>query len=214
MEHEYWEVQLQGYVDKELSPADMKAMEAHIDQCADCAANLEYMTSLKSRLRQHREMVEIPASVKTRIDDLFEKKRKPLWRKVVNPAFGVALAAVLVAGILLNPFSQSAVYAFSEGTVVGTITCPDCHIADKSGLEKGTLCHDGHGLGLICKDTGEVYRIAMDTKGMDLKSQRGAYYGKDVTVTGMILQHERIIRVTDLAETVPTQASLNRTSRF
>ena len=81
-------------------------------------------------------------------------------------------------------------------------------------MEKGTLCHDGHGLGLVCKNTGEVYRIAMDTKGMDLKAQRGAYYGKDVSVTGMILEHERIIRIMEMSETVPTQASFNRTSTF
>ena len=205
MEHNYWEERLQAYLDKELDPADHIAVKNHIDACSECCAQLGYFECMKKRLVQHGATIEIPDSVARRITTSFEKKRRRTWRRFMQPSFGLALAAVLVAGVLLSDQLRERSYTFSAATLEGIINCVDCDIAALSGCTEGDFCKDGHHIGLRTAD-GKVYRIAMDETGFELKQRMGSLVGKRVEISGDLLPQERLIRVAQLNETVVQKA--------
>ena len=208
MEHEYWQERLQGYLDNELAPADHTAVKNHIDDCPECTADLTYFQSMKKRLLQHRDTVVMPDSVETRLQELFEKKRRTHnWRRFLRPAYGLALAAVITLAIVVPLVMNRPAYAFAEATLTGKITCTDCTIADRAGLEKGLLCKNGHQVGLIGND-GEIYRIAMDDEGFNLNEKLGSLFDSEVEIHGELLAAENLLRVSDLTEQIAQQASL------
>jgi len=207
MEHEYWEERLQGYLDKELSPADHEAVARHIEECAGCKAVLDYTRAMKKRIKAFGEHTTMPESVESRIRERLEKKRRGVVARLFRPAYGLALAAVILLAIGLPRLLENVPYTFAEGQLHGTITCPDCSIAERAGLQKGVLCRDGHAMGLEC-DNGAIYRIAMDEVGVSLSDKVGGYYGKEVVIAGTVLEPERLIRVEELTELVVERATL------
>lgn len=207
MEHEYWKERLQGYLDNELSPADHEAVARHIEECAGCRNDLEYFRAMKKRIKAFGEHTTMPESVEQRIRERLEKKRRGVVVRLFRPAYGLAIAAALVMAIALPRMLESEAYAFTKCRLEGKVTCPDCSIAERAGLQKGELCRDGHTMGLLCPD-GEVYRIAMDENGLSLFEKAGGYYGKEVVIAGTLLEHERMIRVEDMTELVVERARL------
>src|SRR6185503_5951076 len=53
------QIKLQGYVDGELSPRELKSVRRHLDRCTACAAELTRLSALKTLLSENR--TEIPA---------------------------------------------------------------------------------------------------------------------------------------------------------
>lgn len=45
---------LQGYLDGELDPADMPAIQQHLDACRDCGLEADMFDRIKSSLTSHR----------------------------------------------------------------------------------------------------------------------------------------------------------------
>ncbi|MDJ0839894.1 MAG: anti-sigma factor [Acidobacteriota bacterium] len=207
MEHDYWQERLQAYLDNELSPADHTAVKNHIDESPELKAELEYFRSMKKRLLQHRDTVQMPESVAARIQQQFKKKRVIYrWGRYLKPSYALAMAAGVALAVLLPMAFNRQTYAFGEKTLTGTITCSDCSIADRAGLQMGVLCKDGHQLGLIGED-GNIYRIAMDDKGLQINDKQGSLYNASVEIRGELLPAEKLIRVLELKEYVPQQAS-------
>lgn len=203
MEHEYWEERLQGYLDKELDPADHTAVEQHLAQCEDCAAQAAYFTAMKKRLKAHSSSVQMPESVSHRLNDLFEKKRNP-FKRYVYPSIAVTLAAA--AALMIFFLLPKDSYRFEDGLLSGLATCHDCHLAKITELPKGDLCKDGHRIGIIDHE-GKLWRIAADDNGLAyLKNME--LYGKKVEISGSLLHAERIIRIRDLKLAEQRQASL------
>lgn len=200
MEHRYWEERLQGYLDNELAPADAVAMQAHIDQCEECEANLAYFGSLKRRLKAHSETVTIPEAVEERIRAQFSRKRN-FVRRVRNLGMGFSLAAAVLIGFLLPILFQKP-YEFESGmSLIGTLTCYDCEVAAKLGMEMGTLCDNDHSMGILC-DNGELWRFSGDSPGdMSLMKQQVRIYGD-------ALHAEHIFRVKTLEAIETRQAAL------
>jgi len=206
MEHEYWEVMLQGYLDNELSPADHAAVQNHIEECPDCGAHLAYTKAMKRRLHAFRDSVSMPESVERRIRERVQRKRRGVVVRFFKPAYGIALAAVILLAIALPRWLPDA-SGFADCNLSGKIACPDCHIAAQTGLVMGELCRDGHTLGIVC-DNGRAYRIAMDARGLELKAQLEAAYGKQITLEGKVLESERLVRVRDLMDLIVTRATM------
>lgn len=194
MEHRYWEEKLHGYLDDVLEPADRLAVQQHIAQCEDCGTNLSYFESMKQRLRVHARMIEVPPMVQTRLVRLFERKRGHL-RRLWLPGAGIGLAAALLIAFIL-PMSFKDPYRFVDRVMEGEVICHDCMVADKAGLTKGDICHDGHRMGLQSQDS-ELWRFASDREGSKIMKQT-ALMGKQVRVVGQVLSAANLIRIRSL----------------
>jgi len=206
MEHNYWEERIQGYMDNELPPADHTAVKNHIEGCSACTAQLEYFRCLKKRLRLHRDTVAIPQCVEQRIIENVKKKsrRRFVWK----PAYSLAMAAVAVLAIALPLQLRELPYCFVNCDIKGRITCTDCEIATKAGMQAGDFCSRGHNPGLIDED-GRIYRIALDKEERwENFMKREGYYGKLVEIQGDILHQENLVRVDRVRELVVETASL------
>ena len=63
---------LDDYIDRELSAADMRLVEQHIEDCLRCAGRFRFEASLiqevRSRLRRISLPVDLVASIRLRLD--------------------------------------------------------------------------------------------------------------------------------------------------
>lgn len=205
MDREYWEERLQAYLDNELNPADRMAVEQYIEVHPEAKKQLEYFGALKKRIRAHAEIVEMPKSLEQRIQRTFERKRKVrVFRK--RAVFGgLALAAALVIGLMVPRFSLTN-DKFQDSTLVGQVVCHDCSLAELAGLTKGSICKDGHRLGLRTEG-GELYRFAVDDVGKNFIRDY-TIINSEVEVFGEVQQQYRVVRIKNLKKTVEQHASL------
>lgn len=105
------EERLSDYLEKALTPDELRAFEAHAAGCASCQPMVQMVQHAVARMRELEEM-EPPAHLKQRILDSTIGPRKPArewsgwlqWlRPVLRPQFALgAVAAVLVLGIVLQ----------------------------------------------------------------------------------------------------------------
>lgn len=205
MDHKYWEEQLQAYLDRELDPADHRAVEKHMEDCADCKTHYEYFCALQKRLRAHAATVTIPPAVSQRLDKLFAPKRVTSFPKRWVYA-AAAMAAIVILSLLLKPYLSPS-YTFTPCTYIGKVVCHDCTVAHRAGLARGTLCHDGeHRLGLVT-DTGQLFRFATDETG-SIYTKDPTLYGDHVRVKGEVLKSRDLIRIQKLEPIAPKRASL------
>lgn len=205
MDREYWEERLQAYLDNELNPADRMAVEQYIEVHPETKKQLEYFGALKKRIRAHAEIVEMPKSLEQRIQRTFERKRKVrLFRK--RAVFGgLALAAALVIGLMVPRLSLTN-DKFQDSTMVGQVVCHDCSLAEMAGLTKGSICKDGHRLGLRTEG-GELYRFAVDDVGKNFIRDY-TIINSEVEVFGEVQEQYRVLRIKNLKKTVEQHASL------
>lgn len=204
MDHEYWEEKLQGFIDRELEPADRAAVDDHIASCENCATQLEYFAAMKQRLHAHADAISMPTDVKLRLERTFARKRNPL-RHLWVPGAGLALAAALVLAIFL-PRSFDPSYGFVGTVLSGTVVCHDCAVADRAHLDPGALCHDGHRMGLEDAE-GKLWRFASDEKGQQFL-KNVALYGQAVQIRGKAIPDIGLIRIEQLERNIPEQARL------
>ncbi len=209
MDHLYWEERLQGFVDNELGPADSLAMQEHINSCQDCQANLNYICSLKKRLRAHADTIHIPLAVEERLVEQFTKRRRRTFlsrrQLLTGSGMAMALAAALVMGMLL-PRSFEPSNSFVECILEGQVVCHDCTLADRAGLQAGILCSDGHEMGLQTS-SGELWRFADDENGHQHLTNL-ALYGKQVRIYGQALHDAHLLRIKNLEAQKAIRASL------
>ncbi len=55
------------YMDKELTPEDVKRLEEHLKQCADCSGHLDFDKTLREFVRKQSAKSELPPSLKNSI---------------------------------------------------------------------------------------------------------------------------------------------------
>jgi anti-sigma factor (TIGR02949 family) len=59
--------QLDDYVDRALSPSDMRMVERHIEDCLRCAGRYRFEVSLIRELRSRLQRISVPGDLVTRI---------------------------------------------------------------------------------------------------------------------------------------------------
>ncbi|CAM2007400.1 anti-sigma factor family protein [Acanthopleuribacter pedis] len=207
MDRDYWEERLQAYLDNELNPADRMAVEQYIEVHPEAKAQLEYFGALKKRIRAHAEIVEMPKSLEQRIQRTFERKRTVRMFRKRAVYGGLALAAALVIG-LLTPALWTQGHTFEDTTIVGHIVCHDCSLAEMAGLTKGSMCKDGHRLGLRT-DGGDLYRFAVDDVGKNFIRDY-TIINSEVEVFGEVQHQYHVLRIKNLKKTVEQHALLQK----
>lgn len=58
---------LDDYIDRELSPEEMRAVERHIDDCLHCAGRFRFELSLIRELRRRLRRIALPGDLAARI---------------------------------------------------------------------------------------------------------------------------------------------------
>lgn len=205
MDHEYWEEKLQGFLDRELEPADRAAVEDHIANCENCATQLSYFSAMKDRLSAHAESISMPPGVAQRLEKTFARKRNPLRALWVSGA-GLALAAALIIAVFLPREFNPSYTIETDKLFSGKVVCHDCIVAERAELDPGALCHDGHRMGLEDEE-GRLWRFASDEKGQSyLKNM--ALYGEEVRIRGQAIPDIGLIRIEQLERIIAQQAWL------
>jgi anti-sigma factor RsiW len=142
------EALLQGLLDGELDAANAAAMEAHVQLCAGCAAELARLESLRRLLRAPGVGFRAPEDLRARIEAELDaaalptapaplpRRRPPRWL----PGAGLAaLAATLVLGVaVLAPRPEQ--LALEDQVVSGHIrSLQASHLTDVATSDRHTV---------------------------------------------------------------------------
>jgi anti-sigma factor RsiW len=102
MRCEEYKNRLDGYIDAELSPEEMRAVEAHLKTCELCAAEVRLQNRLKRGVRvagkAHAPSLEFRRRVEAAIAPPKKASKFRLWA----PSFATAMAAVLLIAALFG----------------------------------------------------------------------------------------------------------------
>jgi anti-sigma factor RsiW len=91
--------EVHAYHDGELGPARGSALEAHLDQCADCRQLLDELRGL-SRLFAYAELPAMPDGVLGRVEGVFRQASERAVLRIASWLTGVA-AALLIGALLM-----------------------------------------------------------------------------------------------------------------
>jgi hypothetical protein len=202
--HDYWEKQINGYIDRELSPADFQAMEQHLSSCQECQVIVQDLTALKKRVKAFAANIETPVALRERLVTALnaaEKRelRKPaqqLWLAIAASVAMFALLGISPVGSAASKYIRGKVTPVHcyHGAIEGTFICPDCEVSRRLGLHEEALCHDGHMLGLMDQQ-GRLWHFARDTNGLHLMNQYHVLRGQLGVIRGDIIQGQHLVRV-------------------
>jgi len=67
--------QLNDFLDRRLSPEEMKAMEEHLEICAWCAREFNFEASVLSGVRTKLRQIDLPASLEEKVRVALQNKR-------------------------------------------------------------------------------------------------------------------------------------------
>jgi hypothetical protein len=214
---EFWQEQLNYYVDHQLGPADHAALEEHMSECETCRKQAVYLEAMKKRLKAHREMVQLPPSVKQRILEQFEVRDKNTrWMPLLSIAATLLIFCLLVFSSLGQALTQGVMQALPGREVVttnlrGTVICPDCQVAKQVGCEHGAFCKNGCVPGILDVD-GRIWRIARDENGLEFGKRFKDIYGQQVVVSGDLIFSAQMLRVKSVQTLNETMIGKNKSN--
>ena len=58
---------LEDFLDRELSPEDLRKVQEHLDTCAPCASQFRFEASVLTGIRKRLQRTELPSDLMTRI---------------------------------------------------------------------------------------------------------------------------------------------------
>jgi anti-sigma factor RsiW len=103
---------LEAYFDNELSAPDAADIDAHVEQCAECRAQLQDLAHLRASLRHDLPQARVPPALRARLARALDQEsgadsrkasRAPFWAGAFGGACATAIAAVLAFVIFLPP---------------------------------------------------------------------------------------------------------------
>lgn len=197
---EFWQEQLNYYVDHQLGPADHAALEEHLAECETCQNQAEYLNMMKKRLKAHREVIQLPESVEQRILDQLEvRENSNRWLPLLSLAATILIFGLLVFSGMGRTLTIGIKNAMPGREVVttnlrGTVVCPDCQIAEQIGCEHGAFCKNGCVPGILDVD-GKIWRIARDAKGLEFGKQFEELTGQQVVVSGDLIYSAHMLKL-------------------
>lgn len=177
------QLQIAGFVDRELDPAQAQSVSRHLQDCPGCAAAANDQQSIKSLVREKSPAFAAPshlrAAIRHRLErepavfkfwanvrQLFELQPLPAIATVVALMFLSSLATYFTYSRRASPAGEGA--TFVAGRLEGEVVCIDCDLLD---LLKTAYVHDAtHRVGLRCPD-GRLWSILRSEKSEALSSQ-------------------------------------------
>ncbi|HEX5122095.1 MAG TPA: anti-sigma factor [Rhodanobacteraceae bacterium] len=101
---------LEPYLDGELDRDEVRALEAHVDGCAECQAALAQLGRVRHALRADAPRFSAPASLRERIRresaapaSVTRMRRPPSWMRLAAACFGAFVAGAAVMHFAGNP---------------------------------------------------------------------------------------------------------------
>ncbi len=101
---------LEPYLDGELDRAEARALEAHVDGCAECQAALAQLGRVRHALRADAPRYAAPASLRERIRReaavpayVPRMRRTPAWSRLAAACFGAFVAGAAVMHFAAGP---------------------------------------------------------------------------------------------------------------
>ncbi|HEY1800857.1 MAG TPA: zf-HC2 domain-containing protein [Terriglobales bacterium] len=102
---ESWKGKLDAYFDGELSAADARALNEHLNQCASCSAEGLRRVQWKRTVQAAAHKFTPDAAFRARIQKQIASPARSSWSRRWIPAFAAA-TAVLIVGFLVVNFQQ------------------------------------------------------------------------------------------------------------
>jgi mycothiol system anti-sigma-R factor len=90
---------LTGYLDRELDEGAAAEVEAHLRQCATCAARLERERRLRAAVQAHLPPLRAPESLRSNVRTVLRAQLKPAQRRQTWLPTWAATAAALLLGV-------------------------------------------------------------------------------------------------------------------
>jgi anti-sigma factor RsiW len=122
MTEDIWRSKVDQYIDGELSGEEMKAMSAHLRECAVCASDALQSFQLKRALKFAGQRYVPEATLRRKISDQVSPRNRRAW--YWKPAFALAIVAVILVAAW---FSYSSKQRRSEQLLTELL---DIHVAD------------------------------------------------------------------------------------
>jgi anti-sigma factor RsiW len=146
-------LRLQAYFDAELDAMSVLEIERHIECCAECRTQHQWLVQLRADLRRNLSPLEIPPALLTRIDKLLDAERgissphpaqpqRGSWRTrsfwvgagsgLGTAAIAAMLAVLWVAPSLTNPVADQLVSAHVNSLL-------STHLIDVASTDQHTV---------------------------------------------------------------------------
>jgi anti-sigma factor RsiW len=128
MGRDNWSGKIEAYVDGELPPDEMRALDAHLKNCADCAADALSRIQLKNMTQLAGKRFSPDAEFRLRVQKKIARGRagRYQWGWLLKTApVALALAVIAIAGVQWNQRSQ-------REKVFGELA--DLHVASLASL--------------------------------------------------------------------------------
>lgn len=103
---------LEVYFDNEIGAPDAADIDAHVEQCAECRAQLQDLAQMRAALRQDLTHYRVPQATRARLARALDQEsgagsprpsRAPFWAGAFGGACATAIAAVLAFVIFVPP---------------------------------------------------------------------------------------------------------------
>lgn len=103
---------LEAHFDNELSAPEAADIDAHVEQCAECRAQLQDLAQMRASLRQDLPQYRVPPALRARLSRALDQEsgaasrkasRAPFWAGAFGGACATAIAAVLAFVIFIPP---------------------------------------------------------------------------------------------------------------
>jgi anti-sigma factor RsiW len=136
---------LEAYFDNEISAPDAADIDLHVEQCAECRAQLQDLAQLRAALRQDLGHYQVPQAMRTRLARALDQEsgadsrrpsRAPFWAGVLGGACATAMAAVIAFVIFFPPPGNALVDQLVDAHLRSLM--PD-HLIDVVSTDKHTV---------------------------------------------------------------------------
>jgi len=93
---------LQEFMDATLAPDQVGRLQAHLETCPTCAADLAVQRGVRNHVAARVPRREPPAELRRKVTEILTPKEAPTWRLLPRPAlqWGMAFAALVLISIV------------------------------------------------------------------------------------------------------------------
>ena len=170
MDCEAYRILMTGYLDQELSDAEMHLLKAHLSTCASCCADLKRMETMGTVLKRYtllQEVPEVPSDFAQNISVLLQGTRKQekisLGAKVRTKSREVVLGIVerWVSSLRIRPFAWMTSVSVLMILLVGSVFVDVLHTVYEKKPEQQVNISPQPVMPVAQKDKASVVRKSL-----------------------------------------------------